>query len=209
MQLTKQEKMQRLVDQMGRCYLCPFAFHRVKIVPYSGSIESPVALVGEGPGKEEDESGEAFIGPAGRDMTTAMTSFSIKREHLFICNLLKCRPKKPYSLKDNATPGKFEVENCFPYLWEQINIVKPKLVVLVGGTAAKWVLNVGSVTMGKSAGNKDKLKVFGKNVVDWDCDYTIMWHPAAALHNPNNKKIVNQSMKDTFHLVRQYLTIGD
>lgn len=209
MQLTKQEKMQRLVDQMGRCYLCPFAFHRVKIVPYSGSIESPVALVGEGPGREEDESGEAFVGPAGRDMTTAMTSFSIKREHLFICNILKCRPKKPYSLKDNATPGKFEVENCFPYLWEQINIVQPKLVVLVGGTSAKWVLNTTNINMGEMVDKTDKLEVFGPNEVTWDCDYTIMYHPAWALHNPEKKGIVNNSMKDTFHRVRQYLTIGD
>ncbi len=194
----------RLDVQIGRCYLCPFAFHRVNTVPYSGSINSPVAAIGEGPGREEDESGEAFVGPAGRDMTVVMTDFGIKRDDLFIANLLKCRPKQPFSV-NNATPGKFEVGNCFWFLWEQVKIVQPKLVILVGATAAKWVLNVGSVAMGKSAGKKEKLEVFGQNTVDWDCDYTIMWHPAAALHNPNNKKVVNQSMRDTFHRAKSYL----
>jgi DNA polymerase len=194
----------RLDVQIGRCYLCPFAFHRVNTVPYSGSIDSPVAVLGEGPGREEDESGEAFVGPAGRDMTTVMTDFGIKRNDLFIANLLKCRPKEPFST-NNATPGLFEVGNCFWFLWEQIRIVQPRLVVLVGATAAKWILNVGSVTMGKSAGKKEKLEAFGKNMVDWDCDYTIMWHPAAALHNPNNKKVVNKSMRDTFHRAKSYM----
>jgi DNA polymerase len=202
---SNEEKMQHLIKQMGRCYLCPFAFHRSNIVPYSGSIDAKVALVGEGPGKEEDDGGEAFIGPAGRDMTGVMTSYGIKRKDLFICNLLKCRPVLPYALKNNQTPGLAEVQNCFPYLWEQMKIVRPELIVLVGATAAKWVLNVGSVTMGESAGKKDKLETFGQNAMRWDCDYTIMWHPAAALHNPNNKKVVNQSMRDTFHRAKSYI----
>ncbi len=201
----KQEQMMRLTVQMGRCYLCPFAFHRSNVVSYSGSIDAKVALVGEGPGKEEDDSGEAFVGPAGRDMTPIHTSFGIKRADLFIANLLKCRPQLPYAAKNNQTPGLAEVQNCFPYLWAQIRIVQPRLVILVGATAAKWVLNVGSVTMGESAGKKDKLEDFGKHVVDWDCDYTIMWHPAAALHNPNNKKVVNKSMRDTFHRAKAYM----
>jgi DNA polymerase len=200
----KQEKMLRLDVQIGRCYLCPFAFHRVNTVPYSGSIESPVALVGEGPGREEDESGEAFVGPAGRDMTTVMTDFGIKRDDLFIANLLKCRPKQPFSV-NNATPGKFEVHNCFWFLWEQIKIVQPKLIVLVGGTAAKWVLNEASISMGEIVHKKDKLEIFGDYEVDWECDCTVMYHPAWALHNPDKKTIVNKSMKDTFHRVKPYL----
>ena len=203
-QTRKQEKMQRLTDQMNRCFLCPFAFHRINVVPYSGSIESNVALIGEGPGREEDESGEAFVGPAGRDMLPCMTAFGIRREDLFIGNILKCRPKEPFT-SNNATPTKVEVENCFPYLWEQIKIVKPKLVILVGGTAAKWVLNKTTIKMGAVIDQKAKLKEFGPNEVTWDCDYTIMYHPAGALHNPTRKAEVHKNMKDTFHRAKRYL----
>lgn len=202
---NKDEQMQSLVNQMKLCYLCPFAFSRSNIVPYSGSIDAKVALIGEGPGKEEDDSGEAFVGPAGRDMTGVMSSFGIKRVHLFIANILKCRPQLPFSAKNNATPGKWEVGNCFWYLWEQMQIVKPKLIILVGGTAAKWVLNMGSITMGEVVDQKDKLKVFGPHEVEWECDYTIMYHPAGALHDPSRKKVVNKSMKDTFHRAKTYM----
>lgn len=196
--------MQRLVDQMNRCYLCPFAFHRVNVVPYSGSIESAVELIGEGPGREEDESGEAFVGPAGRDMLPCMTAFGIRREDLFIANILKCRPKEPFT-KNNATPGKEEVANCFWYLWEQTKIVQPKLVILVGGTAVKWVLNISSPKMGQLINQKAKLTEFGPFKVTWDCDYTIMYHPAGALHNPTTKGKVTKNMRDTFHRAKSYL----
>lgn len=202
---SKDKQMRRLVKQMERCYLCPFAFHRSNIVPYSGSIDAPVALVGEGPGREEDDSGEAFVGPAGRDMTEIMTSFGIKRIHLFIANILKCRPQRPYALKNNQTPTLVEVENCFWYLWEQMKIVKPRLVVLVGATAAKWVLNKSSITMGQVINEKNKLELFGKNEVDWECDYTVMYHPAGALHDPSRRKDVNKNMRDTFHRVKSYM----
>ncbi len=197
--------MRRLVKQMQRCYLCPFAFHRSNVVPYSGSIDAKVALVGEGPGKEEDDSGEAFVGPAGRDMTPIHTSFGIKRSDLFIANILKCRPQLPYATKNNQTPTLFEVKNCFPYLWAQIKIVKPRLVVLVGATAAKWILSTNSITMKDVVGQKDKLKTFGQNKIEWDCDYTIMYHPAGALHDPSRKKVVNKDMRDTFHRAKAYM----
>lgn len=203
--LTKKtQEMQRLIEQMNRCYLCPFAFHRVNVVPYSGSINSSVELVGEGPGREEDESGEAFVGPAGRDMNVSMTTFGIRREDLFIANIMKCRPKEPFT-KNNATPGKIEVENCFWYLWEQTKIVRPKLVILVGSTAAKWVLNKSSIKMSEVADHQDKLTEFGPYKVTWDCDYTIMYHPAGALHNPSTKARVNKSMRDAFHRAKSYL----
>jgi DNA polymerase len=201
----KQEEMQRVVDQISRCYLCPMAFHRVNPVPYSGTIETNVALIGEGPGREEDESGEAFVGPAGRDMLPCMTAFGIQRNHIFIANILKCRTKQPFCAKDNADPTKDQVANCFPYLWQQMEIVKPKLVIVVGGTAVKWVLNIKTFTMGELIGKKAKLTEFGPYEVTWDCDYTVMYHPASALHNPTTKGKVVKNMRDTFHRAKGYL----
>lgn len=201
----KQEEMQRVVDQISRCYLCPFAFHRVNPVPYSGTIETNVVLLGEGPGREEDESGEAFVGPAGRDMLPCMTSFGIKRDDIFICNILKCRPKTPFAEKNNADPTKEQVANCFPYLWKQVQIVRPKLVIVTGGVAVKWALNIKSFTMGELVGKKERLTTFGPHEVTWDCDYTVMYHPAGALHNPKNRGKVVNNMRDTFHLAKRYL----
>jgi DNA polymerase len=200
----KQEDMQRVVDQISRCYLCPFAFHRVNTVPYSGTVDTNVALIGEGPGREEDESGEAFVGPAGRDMLPCMTAFNVRRNDVFIANILKCRPKQPF-VENNATPGKTEVANCFPYLWKQIQIVRPKLVILVGGTAAKWILNKSSIKMADAVNELGKLQEFGPYEVTWDCDYTVMYHPAGALHNPATKAKVTKNMRDTFHRAKRYL----
>jgi DNA polymerase len=203
---SKEERMQRLIAQMGRCYLCPFAFHRTHVVPHAGSIDAKAELIGEGPGREEDEQGEAFVGPAGREMLQIMGNFNLKKSDFFICNLLKCRPKLPFAAKNNATPGITEVTNCIWYLWEQTKIVQPKLIILTGHTAAKYVLNLKRTTlMGDVVGQKGKLTQFGPYDVKWDCDYMVMYHPAGKLHDPNRRAEVNKSMRDTFYAARQYL----
>jgi uracil-DNA glycosylase family 4 len=86
-----------------------------------------------------------------------------------------------------------------------MEIVKPKLVIVVGGTAVKWVLNIKTFTMGELIGKKAKLTEFGPYEVTWDCDYTVMYHPASALHNPTTKGKVVKNMRDTFHRAKGYL----
>jgi len=203
--MTKQQRMSNLTDQLNRCHLCPFSFSRRNVVPYAGSLAASVALIGEAPGRDEDEAGEAFVGAAGKDMTNTMKDFGLRRDHFFICNILKCRPKRPFAQRDNETPRQEWADNCFPYLWAQINIIRPKLIVLVGMTAARNVLNLPyHATMGKLAGSREKISGFKDYEVDWDLEYAIMYHPAALMRpqkaDEKAKKVKN--IRDTFHYVR-------
>ena len=197
--------MGELVEQLNRCHLCPFSFNRLNVVPYAGSLAASVALIGEAPGRDEDEAGEAFVGAAGKDMTTTMTDFGLKRDHFFICNILKCRPKRPFAQRDNETPRQEWAENCFPFLWGQIDIIRPKLLVLVGMTAAKHVLSLPyHSTMGKLAGTTGTCGFFGDNEVDWPLEYIIMYHPAALMRpqKPDEKAKKVKNIRDTFHYVK-------
>lgn len=197
--------MSKLTDQLNRCHLCPFSFSRRNVVPYAGSLAASVALIGEAPGRDEDEAGEAFVGAAGKDMTNTMADFGLRRDHFFICNILKCRPKRPFAQRDNETPRQEWADNCFPYLWGQINIIRPKLIVLVGMTAARNVLNLPyHATMGKLAGSREKISGFKDYEVDWDLEYAIMYHPAALMRpqKPDEKAKKVKNIRDTFHYVR-------
>ena len=203
--MTKQQRMSNLVSQLERCHLCPFSFHRLNVVPYAGSIAASAALIGEAPGKDEDEQGEAFVGAAGKDMTNTMSEFGLKRDHFFICNILKCRPKKPFAQHDNETPTADWAANCFPYLWGQISIVQPKIILLVGMTAAKHVLKLpAGTTMGSIVGRKGVLDSFGDYEVNWNVKYTIMYHPAALMRpqKPEEKAVKVKNIRDTFHYMR-------
>lgn len=202
---SKQKRMEELTKRVDRCHLCPFSFHRKNIVMSAGSITAKCALIGEAPGVTEDENAEAFCGPAGKDMTHIMEDFAIKREMLYICNLLKCWPNGPFVAKRNETPRPEWVRNCFGYLWEQMQIVQPKLIVLTGQPASIWTLNLPKSTMMKNiVGRRGVFESFGPYPVDWECKYVVMYHPAAAMHarNPERKAKIVKNMRDTFHYVR-------
>ena len=202
---SKAEKMKELTARVNRCHLCPFSFQRQSIVMSAGSITAKCALIGESPGQEEDAQGEAFCGPAGGSMTDVMADFAIKREHLYICNLLKCWPNGPFVAKRNETPRPEWVRNCFGYLWEQLQIVRPRLIVFTGQPASIWSLNLPKSTLMKNiVGRKGVLESFGPHPVDWDVKYVVMYHPAAAMHarDPERKGMIVKNMRDTFHYVR-------
>jgi len=197
--------MEELTKRVSRCHLCPFSFQRQNIVMSAGSLTAKCALIGEAPGETEDAQAEAFCGPAGEDMTNIMEDFAIKREMLYICNLLKCWPNGPFVAKRNETPRAEWVHNCFPYLWEQMQIVTPRLIVLTGKPASVWTLNLPkSTTMGSIVGRKGVLESFGPYPINWDVKYVVMYHPAAAMHarNPERKATIVKNLRDTFHYVR-------
>ena len=205
---SKTERMERLTQKVERCHLCPFSFQRQSIVMSAGSLTAKCMLIGEAPGQVEDAEAEAFCGPAGKDMTNVMADFAIKREHLYICNLLKCWPNGPYVTKRNETPRTEWVRNCFSYLWEQIQIVRPHLIVFTGQPASIWSLNLPKSTFMKDiVGRKGTLESFGPFPVDWDVKYVVMYHPAAAMHarNPERKAKIVKNMRDTFHYVRTHI----
>jgi len=136
--LSRQERDAALTDIAARiavCEACGLCKSRTKIVPGQGNPESPdVMFIGEAPGAQEDEQGLAFVGAAGQLLTKMIAAMGYAREDIFIGNICKCRPP------NNRTPTMEEMQKCLPFLREQIAIIKPKTIVLLGNTAIKGLL---------------------------------------------------------------------
>src|SRR5215208_2614713 len=141
--MAKSKKLQRLEVLAGEirvCVKCPLHESRTIAVPGDGKPSSKLMIIGEAPGKDEDESGLPFVGATGRFLNSVLEGSGIKREDFFITNTVKCRPPK------NRTPKRLEVDTCTSnYLFEQIELLNPKLIMLLGGVAAKRMLGVKTV----------------------------------------------------------------
>ncbi len=149
--------------------LCP---HRHNAVPGDGNPRADLVLVGEGPGAQEDASGHPFVGAAGQLLSKMLEAIELRREDVFICNVVKCRPPQ------NRKPEPHEMTACMPYLWRQLELVKPKVIVALGGTAAEALLGV------KQSLGQLRNKVHSLGGVP----LVVTYHPAALLRNPNWKK---------------------
>jgi DNA polymerase len=132
--------LEELAAQIRICTKCPLWEWRTLAVPGDGKFSSKVMIIAEAPGREEDESGHPFVGSAGRYLDHVLEGTGIDRSDFFITNTVKCRPPK------NRTPKRNEVETCTSnYLFEQIELINPKLIVLLGIVAAGKVLGVKSI----------------------------------------------------------------
>ena len=157
---------------MGDCTRCPLAYAgRRKIVFGDGSPDARVMFVGEGPGADEDESGLPFVGKAGQLLNNMISAMGLKREQVYIANIVKCRPPQ------NRTPEPVEANTCSQFLVEQMDVVQPRVVVALGSTAATYLLGVRqslSSLRGRWHG------VRGAKLV-------VTYHPAFLLRDPRQK----------------------
>ena len=136
----KARRLDELAAQIRVCTRCPLHESRTHAVPGDGSYGARVMIIGEAPGREEDESGRPFVGATGRFLNHVLEGTGLDRADFFITNTVKCRPPK------NRTPRKLEVDTCTSnYLFEQVELVNPRLVMLLGSVAAKRVLGVKSI----------------------------------------------------------------
>ena len=123
------------------CVKCPrLAAARKNVVFGVGSIDAELMFVGEAPGADEDEQGEPFVGRAGELLTKIIQTMGFKREDVYIGNILKCRPDTPGQTSGNRKPTADEMKTCIPYLHEQIDLIRPKVIVALGGTAMEGLL---------------------------------------------------------------------
>ena len=125
------ELFEKQVEECRLCGLCRNIHHKV---PGQGDRNSPLMLIGEGPGRDEDEQGLAFVGAAGQLLTRMLEAIQLPRDRVYICNVVKCRPPQ------NRIPAPEEAEACRMHLRMQTYLVRPKVIVLLGATAAKAVL---------------------------------------------------------------------
>jgi uracil-DNA glycosylase len=129
-----QDRLDQIRRTIGDCQRCPLAKARKNIVFGAGNPEAQVMFVGEGPGQEEDEQGEPFVGAAGQLLTKMIAAMGLWREEVYIANIVKCRPPQ------NRDPAPEEVDACEPFLRQQIEAVGPRIIVAMGNFAAKTLL---------------------------------------------------------------------
>ena len=158
-----------LIKDCKKCRLCET---RTNTVPGEGADDARLIVVGEGPGRTEDETGRPFVGQAGELLTKILAAIQLPREQVYICNIVKCRPP------ENRVPQFDEVSSCLPYLWRQIELVRPKVILAMGGTAAQSLLDA-KQALGAMRNRVHRFR--GIPVV-------VTYHPAALLRNPNWKK---------------------
>lgn len=177
--VNKAAELTEMEKRVKNCRRCRLRDGCQQVVFGEGDPNTRLMLVGEGPGREEDRLGRPFVGAAGRLLEKILESVNIKREEVYIANIIKCRP--PY----NRTPGLEEVKACFPHLQEQISIIKPEIVICLGSLSARTFIDPEALITrirGKWV-EKDGLKIMPT------------FHPAALLRDPQKKKSVWQDFQ--------------
>jgi len=165
--------------QVAACGLCPLHQGIRHKVPGQGDRHAPLMFIGEGPGQVEDEEGLAFVGPAGQLLTKMLAAISLPRDRVYICNIVKCRPP------NNRVPEESEAEACKLHLRMQVALVQPKVIVLLGSTAARNTLGA------EIRITRDRGRWFERKGV-WMMP---TYHPSALLRDPAKKREAWEDMK--------------
>lgn len=129
------EKLNELNNVVQQCMKCSLCKGRTKVVFGEGNPKARIMFIGEGPGHDEDVSGRPFVGKAGQLLTKMIEAINLKREDVYICNIVKCRPPQ------NRVPMEDEAEACLPFLRQQVAIIRPEIIVCLGATAARYIIS--------------------------------------------------------------------
>ncbi len=180
------QKLKIIKQNVIECIKCDLCKTRTNSVPGKGNFHSNVIFVGEAPGGNEDKQGEPFIGIAGKKLSAALKEAGISREDVYITNIVKCRPPK------NRVPTTIERETCQEYLKQEISIIKPKIICILGNTAFNSLL-----------GGSEIIKFRGKLVRKEDQLYFLTIHPAATIYNQELIKVLKKDIVKLFDLIAE------
>ena len=165
--------LKKLNSECVECTSCSLSETRKNVVVGKGNESAQVVIIGEGPGEQEDITGLPFVGRAGKMLDTALSSVDIDPlEDCYITNIVKCRPP------NNRKPSAVESEACMPWLNEQINLLKPKIIILAGSTAVQSFLGI----------NEPISKIRGQWIEKDNIKYMPIFHPSYLLRNPSKNK---------------------
>ena len=183
----KEVQLQQLADDVAQCRACPLYRTRTKPVVSDGSPHAKLMFIGEAPGRDEDQQGVPFVGAAGQLLTKMIQAMGLKREDMYICNVLKDRPP------GNRLPEPEEVAACWPFLERQIAIIKPLVICVLGAVAAKTLLGP-HVAITKIRGQT--MDFHGIPVIP-------TFHPAYLLRNPAAKPMTWDDLKRVMALLKE------
>ena len=169
--------LSELYKEIALCQECEIAKYRTKVVPGEGAEGADIMFIGEAPGWHEDQQGRPFVGPAGLFLDELLASINLKREQVYIANVIKCRPQ------GNRDPLPIEIHNCRKWLERQIELIRPKMIVTLGRYSMAMFFPGKSIS--KIHGTAQKRD----NVV-----YYAMYHPAAALHQQSLRQEIEADM---------------
>ena len=186
-QPNKEELLAPLRERVRACMRCPhLASSRTQTVFGVGNADADLMFVGEAPGADEDAQGEPFVGRAGQLLTRIIETMGFTRADVYIANVLKCRPDMPKGSFGNRAPTLTEMQTCLPYLVEQIEIIRPKVLVALGAVAVEGLLGIRS----------SMRELRGRWHVYNETPLMITYHPAYLLRNqaPSEKRKVWEDM---------------
>jgi DNA polymerase len=179
------ETLEEIRADLGDCQRCKLAGGRKTIVFGEGNPHAELVFVGEGPGADEDEQGLPFVGRAGQLLNRMIQMIGMKREEVYICNVVKCRPP------GNRTPEKDEMETCSPFLFRQLEAIQPRLICCLGAPAVKTVLGI----------KEGITRIHGQFYDFAACKALATVHPAYVLRNPREEKM----LREDFEKIREFL----
>ncbi len=183
--------LSELYAEIALCRQCEIAKYRTKVVPGEGAEDADILFIGEAPGWHEDQQGRPFVGPAGLYLDELLASINLKREQVYIANVIKCRPT------GNRDPLPAEIDNCRKWLDRQIELIHPRIIVTLGRYSMAMFFP-GKRSISKIHGTAQKRD----NVI-----YYAMYHPAAALHQQSLRQAIETDMLKIPSLLAQAETV--
>ncbi|MCS7094147.1 MAG: type-4 uracil-DNA glycosylase [Candidatus Aenigmarchaeota archaeon] len=172
-----EKDLENIAEEIRKCTDCQLYRNRKNAVPGEGSIEKGIMIIGEAPGYNEDLQGRPFVGKAGKLLEDLLSIAGLKRDEVFITNVVKCRPP------NNRQPEEAEIDTCSKYLEKQINTIKPKIIVCVGNVSSNFIFKKFGLKF--ESMNKLHGKIFQISNLKLQTLIIPTYHPAAILRNLN------------------------
>ena len=180
---TPASQLQDIAHRIATCQQCPLHRTRNHTVPGVGNPEADIMLIGEGPGRQEDQLGIPFVGASGKYLDQLLNSAGIKRDSIFLTNVVKCRPP------ENSTPDLDHIAACRPWLDQQMAVVQPKLIVLMGNSALQQFRTNAMITQ-----SRGRIQIHSEGYATLPT-----FHPASGLHQPSRRQLIDQDFASIPH----------
>lgn len=192
---SKEELMGKLKGEIENCKKCGLWKTRNKPLVGDGSVDAEILVIGESPGYKEDLQGRAFVGEAGKVLDRLLDSVSLKRSDIYITNILKCHPPK------NHNPSRYEIDACIEYLYQQIDIIKPRIIATLGKYASREIFakfDLEFSIIGELHGKEFNAKASFGNV-----KIIPLYHPAVACYHSETFTTLEEDFKKFGNVLRQ------